>query len=382
MNKMINFIKRKLIKLPYMNKIIKINKDRTLKIVDAGSLYYTKIAIHTGEGAAAKEHLKIWMPVLKKLNYEFCIITRTIIAFNQCLTSFKDLNLIYAKSPQDIENLLNNLNLKIIFYLSNTGNNLHICRFKQYKHIFLGHGDSNKTASAHNGFKLYDEVWVSGQAHIDRFKNCKINMDGTKLKIIGQPQLMYINKVKKCTNNNFLYLPTWEGTYKEQSYSSLPISKKIIINDNFNEIAIKEHPMTGSKRKIYKDYLNDLIESAQEHNLKVKHYPNNIDIKYIAQEHIGYICDISAVITTVLYFDKPIFIYIPKRIDSSNSDISYDEFAYTFSDENEFNEVLQKFYLDGDYLYNKRKKIIDYFISRNDMNNNKFKVYIDDIINN
>ena len=197
MNKIINSIKKKLINLPYMNKIIKINKEKTLKIKDSGSLYYSKIAIHTGEGAAAKEHLKLWIPILKKMEYEFCIITRTLTAFNQCITNYSNLNIIYAKSPQDIEKILENLNLKVIFYLSNTGNNLHICRFNKYKHIFLGHGDSNKTASAHNGFKLYDEVWVSGQAHIDRFKNNNINMEGTKIKIIGQPQLLYAKKNKK-----------------------------------------------------------------------------------------------------------------------------------------------------------------------------------------
>lgn len=382
MNKIINLIKNKLTYIPYINKFIKNEQEKTLMTVDSGSLYCAKIAIHTGEGAAAKEHLKLWIPVLRNLNYEFCIITRTLTAYNQCLNNFKNLNLIYAKSPQDIENILNNLNLKIIFYLSNTGNNMHICRFRQYRHIFLGHGDSNKTASAHNGFKLYDEVWVSGQAHIDRFKNYKINMAGTLLKIIGQPQLMNIKKVEKCLNNSFLYLPTWEGTYKEQSYSSLPIAEKIYLNNNLNNIAIKEHPMTGSKNKKYKEYLNNFILNAKENNINIKHYPKNIDISFIAQEHIGFICDISAVVTTVLYFDRPIFIYIPKRIDYTQCDIPYNEFAYTFSDEIEFSDIMNKFNLEGDFLSNNRKNAIDYFISRSAMKNNKFKIYIDEILEN
>ena len=136
---------------------IKTKKElSTLEYIDSGSLFYSKIAIHTGEGEAALPHLKIWLPVLEKYGYDICIITRTRKAFRILKKYYVNRNIIYAKSPQDLEEILNNLNLKIIFYTSNTGNNLHICRFKEYRHIFLGHGDSNKSGSAHNGFKLYE----------------------------------------------------------------------------------------------------------------------------------------------------------------------------------------------------------------------------------
>ena len=354
-----------------------------LECIDHGSLYSCKLALHTGESNASLSHLKIWVPVLQKNGYDFCIITRTRTAFNLCKMNYKDSNIIYAKGPSDIEEIFNNLNLKIIFYLSNTGNNLHSCRISGYQHIFLGHGDSNKSSSAHNGFKIYDEVWVSGQAHIDRFSKSGIDMTGTKLKIIGQPQLAYIHKTKPL-RNSFLYIPTWEGIYKEQSYSSLPIANELFCNNELNirHLAIKAHPLTATRNSKYSGYISSLVDSLQARGVQVQIYPKDINVIDIMNEHTGYICDNSAVITNALFFNKPIFVYLPDGSNYAETEIPYNKFLCTFNKIEEFVAHINIYKKQGDIMKESRSTIIDYFISREATQNNIFKILIDTIIDN
>lgn len=352
----------------------------TLECIDCGSLYFSKIAIHTGETHAALGHLKIWIPVMEENKYDFCIITRTRTAFNMCKKYYTNKNIIYAKSPQDIEDILNNLNLKIIFYMSNTGNNLHICRFNKYRHIFLGHGDSNKSSSTHNGFKIYDEVWVSGQAHIDRFKSADINMSGTQLKIIGQPQLNYIRQTKQ-SHSSFLYMPTWEGTYKEQSYSSLPIAKELFChNQIIQSLAIKMHPMTGTKNKQYSKIASEFVKSLHEHGIKTQIYPQHINVTDIMPEHDGYICDNSAIITNALFFNRPLFIYTPQGPIYADTDIRFQDFAYTFTNSEDFITRITEYRKNGDNLAKGREEALNYFISGEAMSKNNFKLFTDKLL--
>ena len=46
----------------------------------------------------------------------------------------------------------------------------------------------DKSASAHKFFRVYDEIWVAGQAHIDRFKNAGFNTAHIDFVKVGAPQ--------------------------------------------------------------------------------------------------------------------------------------------------------------------------------------------------
>jgi len=356
-------------------------KLSTLEICDRGQLYFCKIAIHTGEKEAALGHLKLWVPLLKALNYDICIITRDKDVYKSCMKEFLYANIIYAKGASHVEMIMNNLNIKIIFYLSNTGNNLHLCKFNTYKHIFLGHGDSNKTSSAHNGFKIYDEVWVAGQAHIDRFTNADIDVSGIVFRVVGQPQLSLIHK-EPNPKKSLLYLPTWEGIYKEQSYSSLLIAESILCNDGIemNSIAIKLHPLTGTKNKQYSKIASNLIDALNAKGIQVQRYPSSINVLDVMPEHSGFICDNSAVITSALFFDKPLFVYIPKRAKYCNTDINYDDFSYTFSTQDEFESCYKDFIENGDSKKEARIVAADYFMSQKSMRMNCFQEYICELL--
>ena len=336
--------------------------------------------LHTGEKSGALAHLNIWIPYFEYADVDYIIVCRHLEAYKNTILKYPSLKIIYAKNKSEIDYIFNRFNnIKACFYPSNTGNNIHLLYENNVKHIFIGHGDSDKTASAHKFFRIYDENWVAGEAHIDRFKNANFSDEGLRHIKIGRPNLYeVVNKSKdfwrdRLDNYNLLYLPTWEGTYKEQDYSSLSIIKENIeiLNqiDNLN-IQIKLHPFSGNREK---EFLN------LEKELKNSDSCTVIDKMQTVNESISesniFICDISAVVSECLAGNAPIFIYIPvdKKIKISQSKMPYEYYCYTFSTSEELLEKLQLL-LDGDdYLYDKREKAMEYILNTKDTLNFTFK---------
>ena len=52
--------------------------------------------------------------------------------------------------------------VRVAFYVANVGKNLHFLREPRVKHVFIGHGESDKVASVNPFTKVYDEIWVAG----------------------------------------------------------------------------------------------------------------------------------------------------------------------------------------------------------------------------
>ena len=311
----------------------------------------------------------------------FIIITRFIEAYDSIINEYPESNVVFAKDKKDIDSLFFAFPaIKACFYPSNTGNNSHLLYQTNIKHIFIGHGDSDKSASAHKFFRVYDENWVAGNAHIDRFKNAGFELNGLEQVKVGRPSLY---KVIKSVNNdkwqlkcdgsyNILYLPTWEGILQEQNYSSLEIIEKninILPDDHNLSISIKLHPLTGQREKNFTDLERLLSEN------------NNCDIipksetlnKYIESSNI-FICDISAVVSECLAANAPIFLYMPKdkEIKISSSNMPYEEYCYIYSTPEELKENIQKVIKGDDYLFDNRVKASEYILNSKDTLNKTF----------
>ena len=57
------------------------------------------------------------------------------------------------------------------------------------KHVFVGHGDSDKQASVNPYSKVYDEVWVAGLAGRERYARAGVGVLDRDIVEIGRPQL-------------------------------------------------------------------------------------------------------------------------------------------------------------------------------------------------
>ena len=52
--------------------------------------------------------------------------------------------------------------VRVAMYTANVGKTIHMLREPGVQHVFIGHGDSDKTASFNPFSKVYSEIWVAG----------------------------------------------------------------------------------------------------------------------------------------------------------------------------------------------------------------------------
>ena len=342
--------------------------------------------LYTGENRYAINHLDLWIPYFIEADIEFIVITRYADAFNDMIEKYPLLNIVFLKSEKDVQDLIKKMTfLRACFYPSNTGPNLHLLKQTHLKHIFIGHGDSDKSASAHKYFRVYDENWVAGEAHIDRFKNEGFDFSGLKFVKVGRPNLLKIlQSSTKVWNERFgsqinlLYLSTWEGVYTEQNYTSVYIIDEIIdiLKDIENlSLKVKLHPRVGSRDEMLLDTNEHLKELTEELELDCTVYNAEKPVDELIIKSNVFICDISAVVSECLAANGPIFVYIPKdkEIKLSQSNMKFEDYTYTFSTIDELAEKFNEVILEkNDYLKESREKAMEYILGKEAILNQRF----------
>lgn len=343
------------------------------------------IILHSGESTkGGSSHLRLWLPTFMQSEVKFLVLVRNIELYKWLIKEYPGVSVVLARRLLDIEALMALLpDAMYVFYPSSTGNNIHITRFSHLNHVFIGHGDSDKAASAHKALRLYDEIWVAGQAHIDRFKNSDFNTAHLSFLKVGRPNLTCILENSQSLWSermtcSILYLPTWEGVMEESNYSSTHISGKIIreiISNIKVPISVKYHPLTGNRNPLLKN-ISSATQSLVTENLVdlLSVIDTSVSIADLIPSNNIFICDISAVVSECLTANAPIFVYIPsdRSIKISSSNMSYEDYCYTFSNVEELITKIESVLSGKDYMADNRKKAIEYFISSEETLNNKF----------
>lgn len=143
--------------------------------------------------------------------------------------------------------------VRVCLYPANVGKNIHILRVPTMKHVFIGHGDSDKLASVNPYSKVYDEVWTAGRAGRDRYALADVGVLDQDIVEVGRPQLEPIRSWTGAVKNpipTVLYAPTWEGWDDSPGNTSLLLAGENIVRRLLNaadpvRIIYKPHPFTG-----------------------------------------------------------------------------------------------------------------------------------------
>jgi hypothetical protein len=128
--------------------------------------------------------------------------------------------------------------VRVALFVSNVGKNIHLLRVPGIKHVFIGHGDSDKEASFNPFSKVYDQVWVAGRAGRDRYLRAGVGVADAGVVEVGRPQLASI--------------ATWEGWTDDLQHSSLAPMGPAIIRTLLDRspgvrVLYKPHPLTGTR---------------------------------------------------------------------------------------------------------------------------------------
>ncbi|MBT2400921.1 hypothetical protein J7E89_34530 [Streptomyces sp. ISL-100] len=163
--------------------------------------------------------------------------------------------------------------VRVALYAANVGKNIHMLRIPTMKHVFIGHGDSDKVASINPFSKVYDEVWSAGRAGRDRYALADVGVRDEDIVEVGRPQLAPIQTWSGTPKNpvpTVLYAPTWEGWDDNPGNTSILLAGENIVRRLLEaekpvRVLYKPHPFTGTrspKAKAVHARITAMVESA------------------------------------------------------------------------------------------------------------------------
>ncbi len=289
-----------------------------------------QVIVHISAGTSQTYMFNQWMDAFNAVPRRLLFVVREATHLSRL--SATHWPMVYATRTRDVERFVLP-NVRIVFYAANGVKNVHLLREAGVKHVFLNHGDSDKSSSANPVTRVYNELWVAGPAAIDRYEAAGIDIPRSSFAIVGRPQVdgMTPGPRPRPQPPRILYAPTWEGAYEESNYSSLEVMGVEIVRRIIAErpdwgIVFKPHPATGKHRSgmlAAKRQVDAMLREAPnaEHHLLAG--PARLSVYDCFAEADVLISDISSVVTDFLVTDRPVLVSNPK-------DLPVDEYLRLF----------------------------------------------------
>ncbi|WP_433831037.1 CDP-glycerol glycerophosphotransferase family protein [Actinoplanes sp. CA-015351] len=215
------------------------------------------------EASGTTYQVDSWLGVLAGLRHRAAILVRE----RKHLTRIAPTTLPIICVPRGPDVMdLDLPDLKAVLYVGNTGNNIQMLRTNGVRHVFVGHGDSDKVASTNPFSRVYDEVWVAGRAGRDRYSRAGSAVADSSIVEVGRPQLAAVEPARTDRRVfTVLYAPTWEGWSTDLAVSSVPVMGLTIVKTLLAlspdiRIIYKPHPLTGYQDPVTKRVNQKIID--------------------------------------------------------------------------------------------------------------------------
>lgn len=218
--------------------------------------YRPEVVVHLSGPDTAAYQINTWIEALEALDQRVMVVLRDHPLFERMAAS--KLPTLSLPAPGELL-MLDFSMVKVALYPANTGNNIHLLRLPTMMSAFIGHGDSDKSASNNPFSRVYDELWVAGEAGADRYRRSGMHIPEDQFRFVGRPQVHAIEPTPRIGDQEIptvLYAPTWEGVNQHQEYSSLrAIGVQLIdalLADGSVRVVYKPHPFTGQRDAKYR----------------------------------------------------------------------------------------------------------------------------------
>ena len=224
---------------------------------------------------------------------------------------------VYVPSPRQLEQLTLP-GVRVGFYLAFGEKNAHLLREPRLRHVMLLHGDSDKATSTNAQVRGFDQIWVAGQAGIDRYRAAGIDLPEDRFVIIGRPQVEPLLNSLPTPGEHpvLLYAPTFEGYYAETAHTSLDVMGPAMIRRllaGFPQLRIwfKPHPSSGVVRPSMQAAIDeiDALLAGGDHVL-VDRNPGLTLTDCLAAADV-LLSDISSVVSDYLATGRPVIVTNP-----------------------------------------------------------------------
>ena len=302
-------------RLPELIALLRLPGDdeRRAAARQAVDAYRPQVILHFSGGVTSVYQVNMWLETMERLNQRVLILLRERRYFSDVADS--SVPVLCLPFTADLMNF-SFPGARIALYVSNVGKNIHLLRVPKLLSAFIGHGDSDKTASFNPYSKVYDEVWVVGAAGRDRYLRAQVGVRSEQIVLVGRPQLDGIRSVSDRpvqTPFTVLYAPTWEGWTDDPTATSVtsmgPDIVRTVMAAPGTRIIYKPHPLTGtvdpSARRASEAIVALLSGTGPEHEVVLGAERSLYDC---FDESDALVSDISSVVSDYLASEKPYFV--------------------------------------------------------------------------
>lgn len=258
--------------MPYVRgRKIPPNAEKVLAAVDDWlTAYKPETVLYFSGSKDSAYQVNMWLETMEQLDTRPLVILRERVI----LQNLAPTTVPVVCVPGGVH--LMNLDLstvRVALYAANVGKNIHLLRVPTMKHVFIGHGDSDKLASVNPFSKVYDEVWTAGRAGRDRYAIADVGVRDEDIVEVGRPQLAPIRTWQGVPEDRIptvLYAPTWEGWDDNPGNTSILLAgenivRRLVQADPPVRVLYKPHPFTGTRSaraKAAHERITALVEKA------------------------------------------------------------------------------------------------------------------------
>lgn len=213
--------------------------------------YAPDFLLYTGRPDDASYQLTMWLDYFRRTGLRFAIVTRYHVPA-LALAELAGEPVVEARSAADLLAMVPG-SARAVFYANASARNGELVADRRLRHIYVGHGDSDKPPSFNPTHALYDEIFTAGPAAARRYPAHGVAIASDKFRVVGRPQVERVQAARGPIAERrppvVLYAPTWRGHVEESALSSLPVGEQIVSSllARGDTVIFRPHPFSRAQ---------------------------------------------------------------------------------------------------------------------------------------
>ena len=210
--------------------------------------YAPEYVLYFSASASAVYQVRQWLPHLTALPRRFVVLTREHGLVDAISALAPSVPVVSSPRLVTLDQLVVP-SIHAAFYVNNGMRNTHMLRHTHLRHVQMLHGESDKAPSVNKFARAYDELYVAGQAAVDRYELYGVHIDPEVVRIVGRPQADDVLRTVPDGRPTVLYAPTWEGWNSTTTETSVGLSGVRLVEQLLRRgdvrVIVRPHPTTG-----------------------------------------------------------------------------------------------------------------------------------------
>jgi hypothetical protein len=281
--------------------------------------------------------LRMWLPYLERLGRPFVVLTRERAALAP-LRGVTDVPIVARDSWRELDDVVVP-SLRAAFYVNSVAANADLVTYRQLTHVYLGHGESDKSLSSHPAHAMYDLIFVAGQAAIGRYERNGVSIPAQKFVVVGRPQGESFEHAKQRIGSvaepTILYAPTWAGYNQTSSYSSLRRGPEIVaaLLRRPGPVIFRPHPFSRERvaERVWVERVEKMLAHDASATGRAHRWNEGGGFEKSANSADAMVADLSSVLTEFLHSDKPMAVIATGEVQRFRDEHPVTEAAYVIA---------------------------------------------------